>query len=189
MFYIAGLGNPGEKYELTRHNTGRLVIDAFRKSAGFEDWSENKKIKSLVSESKLGKEKIMLILPETFMNKSGNALKPLIISKQKAKNLIVVHDDIDMPLGKFKISFGRGSGGHKGIESIMRAIKTKEFIRIKVGVSPAKKPKGEKKILDFIIGKFSPKETEIFKKTAKKIISAVEAIIESGYARAMNEYN
>ena len=185
MFYIVGLGNPGEEYENSRHNTGALSVQSFAKKNKFVFFETEK----------MGKEKIMLILPQTFMNKSGLSLKPLITSKKKAENLVVIYDDLDMPLGKFKISFGRGSGGHKGVESIARSIKTKDFIRIRVGIAPAtpsgkiKKPKGEQKILDFILGDFKKPELEKLKKVFKKVNEAIEVIVKDGRAKAMNEFN
>ena len=128
------------------------------------------------------------------MNKSGLSVKPLVTSKKKAEKLIVAHDDVDLAIGKFKISVGKGSGGHRGVESIMKNIKTKDFIRIRVGVSPAtptgklKKPNGDK-MLDFIIGDFKPKEVDALKKVSKKIASAMETILTSGIGRAMSEFN
>jgi len=166
-------------------------VENFAKKSDFPAWNTDKKLSALVTESKVSK----LILPQTFMNKSGNSLKLLITSKKKAENLIVIYDDLDMPLGKLKISFGRGSGGHKGVESIVRAIKTKDFIRIRVGIAPAtpsgkiKKPKGEKKIVDFILGNFSKKETETLKKVSGKVSEALEVIIKEGRAKAMNKFN
>ena len=94
------------------------------------------------------------------MNKSGLAVKPIITSKKKAEALIVIHDDLDLPIGKFKISFNKSSGGHRGVESIIKAIKTEAFTRVRIGISPAtpsgklKKPKGEKDVGDFILGEF-----------------------------------
>ena len=194
MYYIVGLGNPGEEYELSRHNTGRIIADDFRRNEKLDDFELDKKIKALVSEGKVAKEKVILIFPETFMNKSGLSLKGLVNSKKKAENLIVIHDDIDLPLGKFKIKFGSGSAGHKGVESVMKAIKTKDFIRIKVGVSPTtpsgkiKKPTG-KKMVDFIIGNFSQKELAVMKNNSKKIISVLEMIIKEGREKAMSLSN
>ena len=189
MYTIAGLGNPGEEYENTRHNTGRIVVEAFCNKQKFDEFKEDKKTNSLKTEGKIGKSKILCLLPETFMNKSGSALKKVTASKKKAEKLIVVHDDIDLILGKFKISFGKGSAGHKGVESVMRAVGTKDFYRVRVGVSPStprgkiKKPrqaggqaKGEK-VLDFLMGEFKPKETALLKKTIKKIIPEIEKII------------
>jgi len=188
MHYIVGLGNPGEEYELTRHNTGRMVVEAFRKQEKFPEWVFNKKINALKTEGKIKKEKILLLLPETFMNNSGNAVAKIITSKKKAERLIVVHDDLDLPLAKFKISFARSSAGHKGVESVIRKIKTNEFIRLRVGTSPKKKPEA-KELIKFLLDKFGPKELAVFKKTVKKITFALEMIISEGLQRAMSEYN
>jgi peptidyl-tRNA hydrolase, PTH1 family len=185
MIYIVGLGNPGEEYENTRHNTGAKALENFANKNKFE----------VFNTEKIGKEKIQLLLPQTFMNKSGTSVKPLTTSKKKAENLVVIYDDLDMPLGKLKISFGRGSGGHKGVESIVRSIKTKDFVRIRIGISPStpkgkvKKPNSEKKIVDFILGNFSKKETETLKKVFRKVNEALETIIKEGRAKAMNEFN
>jgi len=182
MYTIAGLGNPGEEYENTRHNTGWIVARAFCKAQKFDSFEEDNKIKALKTEGKIGKEKVLCFLPETFMNKSGFSLKKIITSKKKAGKLIVIHDDIDIPLGKWKVSFGKGSAGPKGVESVMRSVKTKDFFRIRVGISPStptgkiKKPQGEK-VLDFLMGKFKPKELDIFKKISKKIVDEIEKLI------------
>lgn len=185
MKIIVGLGNPGEEYELTRHNTGRIVLFEFLKTQKFGEPAEDKKIKALKTEGKIGKENVLIIMPETFMNNSGLSVKNIVTSKKKAENMIVVHDDIDLPLGKYKISFGRGSAGHKGVESIMKAVQTKNFTRVRVGISPAtpkgkiKKPQGEK-LLYFITGKFKPPEMGILKKISKKIIPEIEHFVSEG---------
>lgn len=195
MFYITGLGNPSEEYKNTRHNTGALAVEDFSKKNKLPLFEFDKKLKGLVSSGKVGKEKITLILPQTFMNKSGDSLKTIITNKKKAENLIVIYDDLDIPLGKFKISFGRGSGGHKGVESVVRSIKTKDFIRIRIGIVPStpsgklKKPVGEKKIIDFILGDFSKKEMDTLKKVFKNTNEAITAIIKDGRAKAMNRFN
>lgn len=195
MFYITGLGNPSEEYKNTRHNTGALAVEDFSKKNKLPLFEIDKKLKGLISLGEIEKEKITLILPQTFMNKSGDSLKTIITNKKKAENLIVIYDDLDIPLGKFKISFGRGSGGHKGVESLVRSIKTKDFIRIRIGIAPStpsgklRKPIGEKKIIDFILGDFNKKEMDILKKTFKKINEAIETIIKEGRAKAMNRFN
>ncbi len=194
MYIIVGLGNPGEEYKETRHNVGRIVVDAFCKKNNFPALVFDKKLNALKTEGKIGKEPVTLIEPETFMNKSGNSIKLIIKSKKAAERLVVVHDDLDLPLGRIKVSFKRGSGGHKGVESIIRAIKTEDFIRLRVGISgrtskgQAKKP-DPKKILDFIIGPFKKPEMELMKKTAKTASSALEEIIMSGKEAAMGEFN
>jgi len=188
MYIIVGLGNPGEGYELTHHNTGRMVVMDFARKNDFPEWIFDKKSNALKSECKIGKEKVILLLPETMMNNSGNAVAKFINSKKKAERLIVVHDDLDLALGRFKISFAKHSAGHKGVESVIRKVKTNEFIRVRVGISPKKKPDG-KSLLKFLLGKFSPKEFPIFKKTVKKILPALETIVSEGLEKAMSEFN
>lgn len=194
-FYIVGLGNPGEEYTFTRHNTGMEALDFFVKSQKFGDWSQDKKTKAIISEGKIGKSSVFLAKPQTFMNKSGLSVATFVTNLKKAKNLIVIHDDLDLPLGRFKIVFNRGSGGHKGIESIERSIKTREFIRIKVGISPAgkngiaRKPHGDKEVSDFILGKFRKPEMEELKKVHKNISAAIGVIISEGLEKAMGEWN
>ena len=132
MYIIVGLGNPGEEYESTRHNVGRFIASFFAKQYELPDFSYDKKFLGLVSKGEIeygkGKskveEKVTVILPETFMNKSGKSLAELITSEKKAEHLIVVQDDLDLPFGVVKMVFNRGMGGHKGLESIKRAIKT-----------------------------------------------------------------
>lgn len=188
MYYIVGLGNPGEEYKMSRHNTGRIIVENFHKKEKFKEFEFNKKLNALVSEGKIKKEKVQLIMPETFMNKSGLSVKQLITSKKKAEELIVIHDDIDLPFGKFKISFGKGSAGHRGVESVIKNIKTKNFARIRVGLSSKKKPPA-KKIINFIIGNFKPKEFQVIKRTSNKINSSLEIIINEGLDKAMSIFN
>jgi len=202
MFYVIGLGNPGEEYEETRHNAGRMAVEAFAKRTDLPDFVPNKKAAGLISQGEVSStdvrpkitEKVTAILPETFMNKSGGSVSPFITSVKKAEQLIVVHDDLDMPLGKIKILFNRGAGGHRGVESIRKAIKTEAFIRVKIGISPTtpsgkiKKPDSEK-ILDFIVGKFKKPELDIMKKTAKEAAEAIETIVLFGKEKAAEIFN
>lgn len=181
MFILIGLGNPGEEYKGTRHNVGRMALQNFVKKEKLGEFESDGNLLSLVLEAKL--PKCLFVLPETYMNNSGKAIKRLIDKKilkipksKEIKNLIVVHDDLDLPLGKHKISFGKNSAGHKGVESIIRALKTKNFIRIRIGISPKRKP-DPKKILDFIIGKFKSRENEILGGVFKKIHSAIEILV------------
>ncbi len=161
MYTIIGLGNPGEEYQMTRHNTGKMAMEELEKAG-------------------VGAK---LIHQDTFMNKSGVAVAKLIKSKKAAQKLVVIYDDLDLPLGTMRISYNRGSGGHKGVESVARAVKTKEFIRIRIGIG--KRGDVEK----YILGKFTPKELGVLKKTFKNVVTAVETIIEDGYERAMTEFN
>ena len=191
MKTVLGLGNPGKEYEWTRHNAGRMVARHFAEKLKFSaeggpasGWKYDKKSDSLVSK----KGQVVVALPETFMNKSWQAAAKLIRSKKELKELIVVHDDLDLPLGRFKISYGKSSGGHKGVESVMRALKTKNFVRIRIGVSPKRKPE-QKEVMKFIVGKFKPAELEVFKKVIKKVSEALEIILTDSIDHAMSLYN
>jgi len=174
MYTIVGLGNPGEEYSETRHNTGRMALAALTRAeiAG-----------------------IKLIELDTFMNKSGSGVAKVIKSKKAAEKLVVIYDDLDLPLGTVKISYNRGSGGHKGIESIIRALGTEAFIRVRIGISPTtpsgkiKKPLGEEKVEKHILGKFTPKEREVLKKIFKKVAEAMEVLVRDGLQSAMTLCN
>ncbi len=175
MKLIVGLGNPGEEYENTRHNAGRIVASSVAK--------------------KLEDAKIKFLVPDTYMNHSGKALVPFIKSKKDLAGLIVVYDDIDLPLGKIKISFNRSAGGHNGLKSIIKTLKTEEFLRIRIGIAPAtpsgkiKKPNGEKAVLNFLLGEFKKSELETIKKLSKKVAEAVEMIYAESKEKAMSLYN
>ena len=196
-YVIAGLGNPGEDCKSTRHNTGRLVLEYLKNSsaADFFDWKKDIKNKALISLGKLGGKKLTLLEPDNFMNNSGQSLRSVVVSKRAAEELIVIHDDLDLPLGKFRISFNRGPGGHNGVRSIIKNIKTEAFIRIRVGISSStlggklKKPQGEKDVEKFILGEFKKPELDILKKVSKKIADAVSVLITDGREKAMSFYN
>lgn len=194
-YVIFGLGNPGEEYKNTRHNTGRIVLDFFAKKNEFSDFEFDKKTNSLKAEGEIGKKNVIIFEPETFMNKSGDAVGKMVKNKKQASELVVIHDDLDLPIGRFKVSFNKSSGGHRGVESIIKAVKTQEFIRVRVGISPTtstgklKKPIGEKAVGDFIIGKFKPTEIDLLKKVSKKIAEGLEVLIKEGKDKAMSEFN
>jgi PTH1 family peptidyl-tRNA hydrolase len=192
---ILGLGNPGEEYKDTRHNAGRMALTLFAKKQEFEDFEFNKKSNALVTDGKVGKNKAILVLPETFMNKSGESARAFVKFPKQAKNMIVVHDDLDIPLGKFKVSFNKSSGGHRGVESVIKAVKTQEFYRIRIGVSPAtasgkiKKPSGDDLINNFIVASFKPKEMDDMKKVLKNVVLALEMAVSENVDKAMSEFN
>lgn len=192
---IVGLGNPGEEYTQTRHNTGRMALEFFAKQQGSGAWKEDKKSNSLTMGTSVGKSMLALVLPNTFMNKSGAALIKFVKSVKAAERLVVVYDDLDLPLGAMKLSFDRGSGGHKGIESITRALKTKRFVRIRIGVSPStatgklRKPAGEKEVVDFILTRFKTHELDELKRIFKRASLAIETIVTEGREIAMNRFN
>ena len=192
---IVGLGNPGHDYDNTRHNTGRMMLTDFAKKKKLDEWKLDKKANALLTRGIVAHTPFALVQPETFMNKSGNAVAKFVKSVKAAERLIIVYDDLDLPLGKIKISFDRGSGGHKGIESIARAVKTKKFWRIRVGVSPStaagvvKKPQGEKAVNNFILGKFITHEYAEIQDMSKRVTQALEAVLTEGATKAMNQFN
>lgn len=195
MAYIfVGLGNPGDEYKLTRHNTGRILLEGLAKSLDAE-WKVDKKLNSTVSKVKIGKTPVTLVLPDTFMNNSGKAVKPLITSVKGAEKLLVIYDDLDLPFGTNKISFNKSSGGHRGLESIIKSIKTEKFARIRVGISPTtpsgkiKKPKGEDAVTKVIMGKFKDDEMKELKKLSKKVNEALETFVSEGLEKTMTGFN
>lgn len=204
MYVIVGLGNPGAEYDNTRHNIGRMFVTDFfaeqaKDGADLSEFSFDKKSNAIVSEGKIGAgkkaQKVAAVLPETFMNKSGSAVAKFVKSKKAAEMLVVVHDELDLPLGRAKISFNKSSGGHNGVESVKKAVGTEAFVRIRIGISPAtpsgklKKPTGEKVVNDFILGKLSKRDEEALKKVFKSLNEALELLITEGRDRAMNEWN
>jgi peptidyl-tRNA hydrolase, PTH1 family len=184
MYTIIGLGNPGEEYVNTRHNTGQIIQ------------------KLLEDSLDLGK-KLRFVDSSEFMNNSGKAISKLITSKKPARlnsrsggaaeNLVVIHDDLDLPLGTYKLSFNKGPGGHRGVLSIIKAVKTQEFLRLRIGISSStpsgklKKPTGEEKVLKFILAKFKPEELTVLKKLTKKIAVRIETLVERGREVAMSQ--
>lgn len=177
MRLVVGLGNPGKEYENTRHNTGRIMVGLVERKL------EN------------SKNKIKFITPDNFMNNSGKAVAPLIKTKKDLQNLVVIYDDVDLPLGKIKISFNRSSGGHNGLNSVIKSLKSQEFARIRIGLSPStpsgkmKKPAGEKAVLNFLLSEFKKSELETIKKLSKKVSEAVEMIFSEGLQKVMSIYN
>lgn len=164
MMLIIGLGNPGKKYEHTRHNIGHMIIDQLKKN-------------------ELGD--LIIAKTETFMNFSGQAVGSLTKNyKLQTKNLIVVHDDIDIPLGEFKIQKGRGAAGHKGVQSIINELKTNDFWRIRIGICPKRgKPENVEK---FVLQKFTKEERKILKiiagEATKKLKSLPQLFFNSSKA-------
>ncbi len=191
---IVGLGNPGEEYKETRHNTGRMLVEWFGKSLNAE-WKLDKKINATTAKVKVGKTPVTLVLPETFMNNSGKSLKPFVTSAKSAEKLLVIYDDLDLPFGTNKISFNKSSGGHKGLESIIKSIKTEKFSRVRVGISPTtpsgkiKKPKGEDAVTKVILGKFKDEELKELKNLSKKVSEALEVFVSEGLEKTMTGFN
>ncbi len=186
MILIIGLGNPGEQFKSTRHNIGREIAEYFARSTDAGEFRYEKKWNAQVSAVKIGREKIAILLPDTMMNKSGAAAAAAArFFKIKPKDIFVIHDDADIPLGSAKLSFAKNSAGHKGVESVIRALKTKEFWRIRIGIAGRRDIPAERLVLK----KFTPDEQRTIKKITKRTLEALSAIATEGPDRAMNAYN
>ncbi|HZZ99303.1 MAG TPA: aminoacyl-tRNA hydrolase [Candidatus Paceibacterota bacterium] len=178
MKLIVGIGNPEEKYEQTRHNIGFRFLDYVAEEIGANDFSLDKKLNALVSESKVEKFSVVLAKPMTYVNDSGKAVAGLAKKyKVKPRDIIIVQDDLDIPFGSFKNSFDRNSGGHKGIDSVIKNLKTKEFHRLRIGLAiPAltkarqqSEAKRDVFIRDFVLSPFSAEDEKILKQMFPKI--------------------
>lgn len=172
MKIIMGIGNPGHEYEKTWHNLGSLVLDRIRSFWDFPSWKKEEKNEALVSSGKIGKEKILLTKPLTFMNRSGDAASKLLAYyKSRPADLTVIHDEFDLPWGTARRAFGRGSAGHQGVQSIIDALGTKNFTRIRLGIF---KNDRQTKALDYVLKKITKKENAELEKMATE----AEAIIK-----------
>ncbi len=172
MKIIIALGNPGQQYANTRHNAGFIIADELRKSLGFSDFEKNSKFDALVCEKNLGGEKILLAKPQSFMNNSGQVVKKMLdFFKIPKENLMVLHDDLDIELGAFKISLDSSAAGHNGVQSIIDNLGSQQFKRIRLGIEGSEKKKD--RIIPgevFVLQDFSKEELELIKKLAKKIV-------------------
>ena len=181
---LIGIGNPDEEYQNTRHNIGFMFVDHLAKKLEAGDFEFNKKLNSLVVKTKLGKNILVLAKPQTYVNKSGDAVKKLAkIYNLKPNNLIIAHDDLDIEFGNLKNSFGKNSGGHKGIESVIKSLKTKNFWRVRFGVSTsglrkARRQSDKKRdefVKNFVLSKLTKGEHEKVKGLFKE---ALENLLE-----------
>lgn len=179
---IIGIGNPDKQYQNTRHNVGFIFLNYLAKKLGVNDFEFDKKSNSFVSKTKLEKTNLILAKPQTYVNKSGeSALKLSRLYKIKPMNTVIVQDDLDIPFGNTKISFDKNSGGHKGIESIMKALKTKKFYRLRIGLGAKSLQKARQQsdkkrdefVKNYVLSKFTASESdkikEIFKEGYEKI--------------------
>jgi Peptidyl-tRNA hydrolase len=195
MFYIVGLGNPGEKYQRTRHNVAWMALDLALQAWNFPSLVSDTKVSGRITEGILHGESVAVLYPDTFMNNSGAAVKKLVPQGQ-AQQLIVVHDDIDLPFGEVKIAQGRGAGGNNGVQSIISTLGTKDFVRVRIGIAPTsfwtgkvKRPAGGGPLERFVLREFSKKEQAQLPTVLQTVQEALGAIVSDGVEVAMNRYN
>jgi PTH1 family peptidyl-tRNA hydrolase len=185
MKLIVGLGNPGKKYEGTKHNVGFEVID---KAADKYNISVTKvKHKGLIGDGNISGEKVMLLKPQTYMNLSGESVKEaMTFYKIDIKDLIVIYDDTSLPVGATRIREKGSAGGHNGIKNIIAHLGTDSFVRIKVGIG--EKPNGWD-LADYVLSKFSKDDEPLIESGKDRALTALEIILKDGVAKAMNQTN
>lgn len=185
MYLIAGLGNPGKEYESTRHNVGFMALDIISEKLGT---TVNKvKFKGLLGEAMYHREKMLLLKPLTFMNLSGQSVADALnFYKIPLDNLIVVYDDMDLPVGRLRIRSDGSGGGHRGMDSIIYQLSSDKFCRIRIGIG---RPEGQKDAVNHVLGKFYGEEIEKIKDTIETAAEAALSIVSDGVDQAMNIYN
>lgn len=193
MILVVGLGNPGDTYEHTRHNVGWRVLNAFIETQTLPSLVHSGAYHALLSQGMWGGKEITMLLPSTFMNNSGSS----VVRYSKDTNpeqIIVVHDDIDLPLGEVKVSIGRGSGGHNGVQSLILSLGNKDFVRVRVGIGHKnifgimRRPRGDA-LSKFVLDPFTKKEEKELEAVDKKVLQALALIVTKGVAVAMQECN
>lgn len=191
MKLLVGLGNPEERYAGTRHNLGFDILDALTRKFNLENWSLENKFKSEIIKTK----DLMLVKPQTFMNKSGIAVKLLAdYYKVLPEDIIIIHDELDLPLGKIKVRLGGSAAGHHGVESIIEALNTDKFIRVRLGIGNLRTQSSEHKgqtisAEKFVLEPFMHKEKSIVKTMIKKAIKAVDLLLGKGLEQAQTQFN
>ncbi|WP_167629080.1 aminoacyl-tRNA hydrolase [Listeria valentina] len=184
MKMVVGLGNPGKKYERTRHNVGFMVMDEL--SFRFQTPWKSTKFNGMISTPIINGEKVMLVKPLTFMNASGECVRPLMdYYNIAAEDLIVVYDDLDLPIGKIRLRQKGSAGGHNGMRSLIAHLKTQSFDRIRVGID--RPEHGE--IIHHVLGDFSKSEQPEIIDAIKKSADAIEEAVKLPFIDVMNQYN
>jgi PTH1 family peptidyl-tRNA hydrolase len=193
MKLIIGLGNPGRIYAQNRHNIGFRCITHLSKLYSIE--INRRQCHSQVGSGKIADVKVILARPVTFVNQSGEAVSCLVRKYSSTPNdLIVIHDDLDLPLGKLRLRPDGSAGGHKGMNSIISALGSENFARIKIGIGRPTKEDGtsitdEDAIVDYVLSDFTPREDDIIKVAITQVAKAIQSIITDGVTAAMNKFN
>lgn len=186
MKMFAGLGNPGAEYTATRHNVGFMLADALAARWNASGWRT--KQDALVSEARLGAEKILLVKPLTYMNESGRAVGPLLSwYKLAPEDLIVAHDDMDLPVGTIRLRKKGSAGGHNGMKSILYHVQDENFPRVRIGVGHP--VHGREQVIRHVLSPFSGEDAQKIHEAIEYLLPAVECILTEGIDLAMNKYN
>ncbi|MBU2535327.1 MAG: aminoacyl-tRNA hydrolase [Chloroflexota bacterium] len=193
MKLIVGLGNPGLTYSRNRHNIGFMCLNRLARKHGIR--FARKKGQARVGEGEVAGTELVLARPQTMMNLSGHSVSRLVKRyKIRPEDLIIIHDDLDLPLGKIRIRQGGRSGGHKGIESIIEELENADFIRIRVGISrpdyvDSANTDKDAEVIDHVLSDFDSSENKIVAEVIKKVDEAIFCLLSEGLTTAMNKYN
>lgn len=184
MYIIAGLGNPGKKYENTRHNMGFITVDRLAEKNGIK--IDKIKFKALVGEGRIAGQRVILVKPQTYMNLSGQSIREVMnFYKLSPQNLIVIYDDIDIDAGTLRIRKFGSAGTHNGMKSVVQQLQSDRFPRIRIGIGDASRGN----LINYVTGGFSKEEAETLEAAVTRGALAIECMIESGIDMAMNKYN
>ncbi len=188
---IVGLGNPGAKYDRTRHNIGFEVIEALAKSYPGLSLVENKRFQGKTGEFRSGRDRVVLLQPTTYMNLSGQAVRAVLDwYKLDPASVLVVYDDMDLPTGKLRLRLSGGAGGHNGMKSIISHLGTKEFPRLRVGIGATEKGSDrDDAVVSHVLGRFAPDQRKIVDAVIPMAVDAIDFSLRKGFERAMNLYN
>lgn len=185
MYLIAGLGNPGKEYQNTRHNVGFMTLDVIAEKLATK--INKVKFKGLIGQSMYAEKKVQLLKPQTYMNLSGQSVVDVLnFFKIPTNQLIVIHDDMDLPLGRLRIKPEGSSAGHRGMDSIIYQLSSDKFARVRIGIG---RPEGEKDSVGHVLGKFYNEEIEKIKAVIETAAEAALFIVSDGVEQAMNKYN
>lgn len=188
---IVGLGNPGAKYERTRHNIGFEVVDAIAKTYPDVSLADNKRFQGITGEFRSGGDRTVLLKPTTYMNKSGQSVRAVLDwYKLEAASVLVVYDDMDLPTGKLRLRLSGGAGGHNGMKSIISHLGTREFPRLRVGIGSTEKgEERDRAVVSHVLGRFAPEDRKIVDAVIPMAVDAIDLSLRKGFERAMNLYN
>lgn len=188
---IVGLGNPEPKYDRTRHNIGFTAIDALSKT-GFIPISEHRKFQAEYGEGTVQGKKLRLLKPLTYMNRSGQSIRAVVDwYKLDPKAVLVIYDDMDLPVGRIRLRHSGSAGGHNGMKSTIAHLGTQNFPRLRIGIGKPRNPNSvaNRETVSHVLGKFSPNETQVMEKVLKLVIEAVEFCLKEGIDKTMSLYN
>ena len=185
MKIIAGLGNPGSEYAKSKHNVGFMLVDALADKLGVTEWKD--KFDARIGEARIGTEKILLVKPQTYMNESGQAVGPLMnFYKTAIEDLIVVHDDMDIPAGTIRIRKKGSAGGHNGIKSVLAHVGDEHFARVRIGIG---RPLPGWTVVNHVLAPFTAEDEPKISAAIDYLLPAVECIVTEDVDMAMNKYN